>query len=148
VIAVEGDLRDPAAIIADPGILRHLDFTEPVAVLLIAVLHFVTDDNQPHAIVKQLMDAMPPGSHLALTHVTADHVTPEAAASARAVYDTASAPVTPRTLAEVTRFFDGMTLLPPGVAGVSQWRPWITPAPPRRQPGGGTYLSAGTAMKH
>jgi hypothetical protein len=91
------------------------------------VLHFVTDDEQPHAIVKSLMDAMPPGSHLALTHVTADHVTPKASATAQAIYDTASAPVIPRSLAEVTAFFDGMTLLPPGVTGVAEWRPGIAP---------------------
>ena len=148
VIAVEGDLRDPGAIIASPDVQGHLDFTEPVAVLLVAVLHFVTDDEQPHAIVKALMGAMAPGSHLALTHVTADHVTPQAAATAQAVYGTASAPVTARTRDEVTRFFDGMTLLPPGVTGVSQWRPWITPAPARRQPPHGAYIYAGTAMKH
>src|ERR1700745_1409713 len=71
---IHADLRDPAAILA--GAARTLHFCQPVGVLLVAVLHFLTHDEQPHAMVRALMDAVPPGSYLAVSHVTADHVTP------------------------------------------------------------------------
>jgi hypothetical protein len=103
VIAVEGDLRDPDAIIANPAISQHLDFSEPVAllliaVLLIAVLHFVDDAHDPRGIVKRLMDGTPAGSCVVLTHVTADHVVLEAAAAAQAIYNGASTAVIPARL--------------------------------------------------
>jgi hypothetical protein len=148
VIAVEGDLRDPDAIIANPAINRHLDFSEPVAVLLIAALHFVDDAYDPCGIVNRLMDGTPAGSCLALTHITADHVDPEAAAAAQAIYNDASAPAIPRTLAEVTAFFDGMTLLAPGVTGVTDWRPDVAPVAPRTRQPHGIYIYAGAAMRH
>ena len=149
VIAVEADLRRPEAITAHPDIWRHLDLTRPVAVLCVAVLHFVTDDEDPHAITGQLMDAMAPGSYLAITHATADHVTPEAAAAARDVYATASAPVIPRTLPEVTGLFDGLKLAEPDVTGVAGWHPEIPPCRPQpSKPGHGTYIYAGVAAKH
>jgi O-methyltransferase involved in polyketide biosynthesis len=147
VIAAEGDLRRPQAITADPAIRAHLDFTRPVAVLLAAVLHFITDDDQPRAIVKSLMDALPVGSALVLSHVTADHVTPRAADAARAVYDSASAPVIPRTLAEVTGLFDGLKLTGPGVTAAGDWHPGAAPAPARAG-GPVTYIYAGVAVKH
>ncbi len=148
VIAVPGDLRHPEAITTDPDIRRHLDLTRPVAVLCVAVLHF-TDAEQPRAITGRLMDAMMPGSWLAITHATADHVTEQAAADARGVYDTASAPVTPRTLTEVTGLFDGLKLAEPGVTGAADWHLEIPPYRPHGQePRQETYIYAGVAMKH
>jgi hypothetical protein len=142
VIAVQADLRQPEAITAHLAIRAHLDLTRPVAVLCVAVLHFLTDDDKPHAITGQLMEPMPPGSWLALTHVTADHVPPQASAAARAAYHHASATVTPRALAEVTAFFDGLKLAGPGVTDVAAWHPDALPA---RPPGG--YIYAGVAVK-
>jgi len=149
VIAVPGDLRHPEAITTDPDVRRHLDLTRPVAVLCVAVLHFITDAEQPRAITARLMDAMMPGSWLAITHATADHVTEQAAADARDVYATASAPVTPRTLTDVTSLFDGLKLAEPGVTGAADWHLEIPPYRPHGQePRQETYIYAGVAMKH
>jgi S-adenosyl methyltransferase len=147
VIAAEGDLRRPQAITADEAIRAHLNFSQPVAVLLVAVLHFITDAGQPHSIVRHLMDAVAPGSCLVVSHVTADHVSEQAAATGRGVYDGASAPVIPRTLAEVTGFFDGLKLAEPGVTAASDWHPGIAPAPPRAGGHPATYVYAGVATK-
>ena len=99
--------------------------------LLVAVVHFLTDDDSPRDAVREITAALPPGSYLALSHVTADHVAPTAAATAQGVYATASAPVTARTRAQVTRMFDGLDLIDPGVCNVSAWHPEVPPARPR-----------------
>ena len=87
-------------------------------------------------------------SYLALTHVTADHVPASATATAQEVYAGASAPVTPRSRAKVTRLFDGMTLVEPGVTDVRAWHPEIPPARPQSQaPARGTHLYGAVALK-
>jgi hypothetical protein len=146
VTVVDGDLRKPGDILAHPDLTRLIDFRQPVAVLLVAVLHFLTDDEHPHEVVRELTGPLVPGSYLALTHVTADHVSPAAAATAQKVYSGASAPVTARTRAQVTRFFDGLTLVQPGVADVSTWRADIPPARPRRT-APPAYIYGGIAVK-
>jgi S-adenosyl methyltransferase len=121
VAAVRGDLRDPAGITASPHVRELIDFGEPVAVLLFAMLHFVPDADDPRALLARFRDVMAPGSALALSHVSDDNVDEEAGQRARAVYQGASAPITPRSRARIEGFFDGFDLLPPGVAGISYW---------------------------
>jgi hypothetical protein len=148
VTVIDGDLRKPGDILAHPDLTRLIDFRQPVAVLLVAVLHFLADDEHPREVVREITAALEPGSYLALSHVTADHVTASAAATAQGVYAGASAPVTARTRAEITRFFDGLTLVEPGVTDVSAWRTEIPSAPPRGQaPPPPAYIYGGIAVK-
>ena len=119
---VKGDLRDPAAILADPQVRGVLDFEQPIGVLLIAVLHFVSDDEDPYGIVSTLMDAVPAGSFLALTHVTGDFDQERLAVSAQA-YEKSTAKLTVRSAKETAAFFDGLDLLDPGVVLLPRWRP-------------------------
>jgi len=148
VTVIEGDLRKPADILAHPDLARLIDFRKPVAVLLVAVLHFLTDDEHPQDAVREITEALPPGSYLAISHVTADHVPVTAATTAQGVYATATAPVAARTRAQVARFFDGLALIEPGVCDVAAWHPEITPARPRgHAPPAAGYIYGGLAAK-
>jgi O-methyltransferase involved in polyketide biosynthesis len=118
---VDADVRDTSCVLDQAA--AALDFSAPVAVILVSVLHMVEDDEDPHAIVARLMDAVPPGSFLALTHVASD-LEPEAMAEmARRVNQRVAQPATPRDYATVARFFAGLELVPPGVVRVPEWRP-------------------------
>ena len=130
VAVVRADLRRPRDLLAEPAVWAMIDLAQPVAVLLVAVLHFLDDTEDPWAIVSQLKDRMAPGSYLVISHVTADHITLQAAQQARDAYKGASAPGVPRTRAQVARFFGGLELVSPGLVSVSSWRPdEIDPAP-------------------
>jgi O-methyltransferase involved in polyketide biosynthesis len=116
---IQADLRDTDTILK--GAARTLDFTRPVAVMLIAVLHFIPDADDPYAIVDRLMDAVPSGSYLVMAHAASD-IDPEATAEmARRYNKMSSATITPRTRDQVARFFDGLELLPPGLVPISKW---------------------------
>jgi hypothetical protein len=128
---VLADLRDPQAILAHPRLTALIDLTEPVAVLLVAVMHFITDAENPGQIIATFRDALPAGSYLALSHGTAD-LRPETARQAAAVYDQATFTVTPRSHAQVAALFDGWDLIDPGVVQVPLWRPDGKPPRPRQ----------------
>jgi S-adenosyl methyltransferase len=116
---LQADLRDTETILKDAS--RTLDLSRPVAVLLVAVLHFIPDADDPYAIVARLMDAVPSGSYLVMAHAASD-IAPEAAAEmARRYNKMSSAPITLRNREQVARFFDGLDLLPPGLVPISQW---------------------------
>lgn len=119
---LEADLRDPHAILDSPEVRETLNLTRPVAVSLIAILHFLADRSDPYGVVQTLVDALPPGSALALTHGTADHVPDEFAAVAD-VYSRQGIEHQTRSHEEVARFFDGLDLVAPGVVAVGDWRP-------------------------
>jgi hypothetical protein len=127
VKAIQGDLREPEAILAHPEIRELINFGRPLAILLVAVLHFVREEEEPGRLVQVLKDAMPVGSYLVLTHITADGVPEDISTAAQRVYDHASAPAIPRSLEVVTAFFDGLTIVEPGVANVQAWRPPLLP---------------------
>lgn len=127
VITHQGDLREPDKIIRHPEVQGHIDFSQPLAVLLVAVLHFVTNDEDPGRIVQTLKDAMPPGSYLVLTHITADAVEHEASQAAQRVYQGASAPVVPRSHAQITGFFEGLEIVEPGVVNIQAWQSTLLP---------------------
>jgi hypothetical protein len=124
---VLGDVRDPRAIVEHPDVRRVIDFGEPVALLLVAVLHFLTDAEKPEQVVATLRDALPAGSFLVLSHATDDFADRSAA---EAVYTNATATLNLRSRAAVERFFDGFELVDPGLAQVPFWRP-DTPPPER-----------------
>jgi hypothetical protein len=118
---VDADVRDTSRVLGQAA--AALDFSAPVAVILVSVLHMIQDHDDPHAIVARLMDAVPPGSFLALTHVASD-LEPEAMAEmARRVNQHVAHPTTPRDCATVARFFADLELVPPGVVRVPEWRP-------------------------
>ncbi len=120
---VVGDASDPAAILADPNLTETLDLTEPVAVSLIALLHFVPGD--VYRIVKELMAPLVPGSYLAISHVTTDfddgEDDPDGMARLIRVYNSNGILLQPRSRGEVARFFEGLELLAPGVEMIHRW---------------------------
>jgi hypothetical protein len=119
---VHEDLRHPDRILAHPDVRRLLDFDRPVAVLLLAVLHFIDDAGDPAALVARLRDAVVPGSYLVLSHGTTDGMPDEAARSMEVLRRT-STPPTSRSRAEVARLFAGFDLVGPGLVWAPQWRP-------------------------
>jgi O-methyltransferase involved in polyketide biosynthesis len=121
VLAVEADVRAPETITGNPDVRRLIDFSQPVALLMLAVLHFLPDADQPYEIVSYLKETLAPGSYLVLSHVTDEHVPPADSIRAQQVYEAASAPVSPRSRADVTRFFDALELTAPGVVDVRHW---------------------------
>jgi hypothetical protein len=110
VTAVHADVRDPQAILRHPAVRRVIDFEKPVAVLLIAVTHFLSDEDNPWRIVDELMAAVPSGSYLALSAVTSDRQeeTWDQVLQGDSRYEGF-----PRTRAEVDRFFTGLDIIPP-----------------------------------
>lgn len=120
--AVQADLRDPDDVLSRPEVADLLDFDRPIGLLLLLALHFVPDSDDPWGVVARYRDRLAPGSHLVVTHATADRRT-------RAMRDVADSTARTRerlhyrTRAEVTRLFAGFDLLEPGVTGFALWRP-------------------------
>ncbi|HUB42435.1 MAG TPA: SAM-dependent methyltransferase [Streptosporangiaceae bacterium] len=126
VAFVPGDIREPAGILGSSEISSLLDIGSPICVLLVAILHFVRDAEDPAGVVATLRDALAPGSYLIMSHGTAHGAPPDIVArsrDARRVYDTATAQITYREPAEVSRFLNGFSLVEPGLVHISQWRP-------------------------
>jgi hypothetical protein len=121
-VVIEADLRSPQVILDHPGTRGLIDFGQPLAVLLAAVLHFVGDEDQPYAIVSTIRDALPPGSYLMLSHVAGD-IRPGVAAKSEAEYKKVAPGATLRTRKEILRFFTGLELVEPGLVQVPYWRP-------------------------
>ncbi|CAL9595015.1 SAM-dependent methyltransferase [Streptomyces sp. Tu 3180] len=117
---LQADVRDPDAILE--GARKVLDFTEPIALSLIALLHFVPDEDGAHDLVGRLLAALPSGSHLVVTHATADF-TPEESMAATEKLKAAGVTLALRSREEFTRFFDGLDLVEPGVQVPHQWHP-------------------------
>jgi hypothetical protein len=122
-VAVEGDLRAPEKILSDPAVAALLDPGQPTGLLLLAVLHFLGDDEDPWQLVAALRDALVPGSYLVVCHAT-DESRPTVAHAAEKVYNR-SVPTRARTRsrADIARFFDGFDLVDPGLVYIPQWRP-------------------------
>jgi O-methyltransferase involved in polyketide biosynthesis len=118
---IDADLRDPDAILAAAA--DTLDFTEPVAVMLIAVMHFVGDDAQASAIMRRLTAACVPGSYVALSHAASDIDAAQMAEMVRRLNESTAEKTTLRDRAGVTRLFDGLELVEPGVIRAAEWRP-------------------------
>ena len=117
---IQADLRDWPTIAA--GAQRTLDFSRPVAVLLIAVLHFILDEEDPHRLISRMMADLAPGSYLVIAHAASDIQAGTAAAMAQSYNATSSLTITPRDGATVARFFDGLEMVGPGLTPIDQWR--------------------------
>ncbi len=121
VAYLDADLRDPEKILGEAA--KTLDFGQPMAVLLLGILHNLGDQDDPYGIVRRLVQAMPGGSYLAICHLTAE-IYPELAEWARALNERQlDSPLVLRDQAQVTSFFEGLELLEPGVVQLSKWRP-------------------------
>ncbi|MFG3497426.1 SAM-dependent methyltransferase [Streptomyces sp. NPDC047928] len=117
---IQADARDPEAILERAG--KVLDFSRPIALSLLALLHFVDDEDGAYELLERLVGQLPSGSYLVLSHVTGDF-DPEGAARARAMYQGRGLTLRPRTLDEFARFFTGLDLVEPGVGLTADWRP-------------------------
>jgi SAM-dependent methyltransferase len=124
------DLREPGRILGSPEAQELLDLGRPVALLLVAVLHFIEDEDDPFAAVAELRDALAPGSLIAISHASYDGipVPEEQADGAVGVYRSFRNPLVMRTREETARFFEGFEMAEPGLVRMPFWRPEIPPA--------------------
>ena len=121
--AILADLREPARLLAQPELLEVLDLSEPVAILLVSVLHFVPDADEPHRAVAWLRDACAPGSCLVVSQGIDEGFAADQAEAVQGVYRATTTPGGLRSRQQVTAFFDGYDLVEPGLVWLSQWRP-------------------------
>jgi hypothetical protein len=124
---VQADLRDPQAILNHPDVRRLIDFDRPVGLLLLAILHFVPDADEPHNILNELRAALPKGSYLALTHGSAD-LRPDVVHRVEEIYARTASPALARSRERVSAFFGDFQMAEPGLVWVPWWRPEIEPA--------------------
>jgi S-adenosyl methyltransferase len=118
---IDADLRDPGTILSQAA--QTLDFSRPVAVMLIAILHLIVENDDAYRIVAELVDVVPPGSYLALSHVASDIEPGKQAETRNRLNQMVHEKQTHRSHAEVARFFQGLQIIEPGVVPVPQWRP-------------------------
>jgi hypothetical protein len=125
---IDADLRDTDTILGTAR--KTLDFSQPVAVILLLIMQFIPDSDDPYGLVARLLSAVAPGSYLVLSQPASDL---DASAGARAVQrynERVATPQTHRTRAEISRFFDGLDMLEPGLVPLNRWRPDTTPPGP------------------
>jgi hypothetical protein len=141
--AVLADLRDPARILA--AAWHFLDFSRPVALLLVSVLHLIRDEEDPAGIVAAYRDGLPPGSFLAMSHGTTDFHPAEVTGAVTAACDGASVPLVLRPRKAIEAFLNGFTPVPPGLVPADLWRPV---AGPKRKTPGKMAIYAAVAAKN
>jgi trans-aconitate methyltransferase len=122
VLAIEGDIRDPGAVLDDPRLNEHIDFSQPVGVLLLAVLHFVRHQEHPELLVDRLVERLAPGSHLVVSTGSSEGHSPEAVARFEATYQKSSSPLVLHSRADVARWLRDFELLDPGITSIFKWR--------------------------
>lgn len=133
VTVVQADFRQAEALLGRPEIREHLDFAQPIAVLLNQILHFVPDEDDPAGIVAAFKKELCSGSYLVIGHVTGDHLPRDVHAKSLAAYRKAN-DLWPRGKDEIHRFFDGFDLVEPGLVPEHAWRPRLGQAPERLMP--------------
>ncbi|MGW2694958.1 SAM-dependent methyltransferase [Streptomyces sp. NPDC001296] len=121
---LDEDLRNVDAILEHAA--KTLDFTQPVALMLLGVVIFIGDDEDPYGLVRRLVDRLPSGSHLVLSHTITSPAMPDVDEAVKFWNEHGTPKLTQRTPKDVTRFFDGLELLEPGVVSCSRWRPDAT----------------------
>jgi hypothetical protein len=126
---IDADIHDTGVILAKAG--ETLNVSEPVAVMLLAVLHFIPDEDDPYGITARLMEALPPGSFLVISHAANDIQAGAMAAGAQRYNEHSAVPITPRSREQVVRFFDGLEIVEPGVVPLGHWRPGPAASVPR-----------------
>ncbi|MFC8224911.1 SAM-dependent methyltransferase [Streptomyces sp. NPDC057287] len=124
-VIAAADLRKPQELLAHPEINGFLDLDKPVALLLVAVLHFIEDSDEPYAAVAELRNALAPGSLLILTHASYEGIplSEEEAGGTVGVYRTIRNPLIMRSRTEISRFFEGYEMVDPGLVSMPEWRP-------------------------
>ncbi|PZG49790.1 hypothetical protein C1I98_11435 [Spongiactinospora gelatinilytica] len=136
-IVVKGDMREPKAILGHPEVAAHLDFRRPLAVLMVAVLHFLPDDEQVQGIIRTIRDSVPSGGYLVISHVTAGDLDREVVAEGRRLYSkTTAGNVTLRGRDQIAALFEGLELLEPGLVAANDWRGDVALDPSLSGPGG------------
>jgi hypothetical protein len=143
---LDADLRDPGRILAAPELRDTIDLTQPVALSVIAVLHFVPVEHDQYRIIRTLVDALPSGSHLTMSYLTADH-NPDQVAKLVSAYQAQGIDVTARTRSEVAQFFQGLDLVSPGLVPVHLWRPDDSAAADPAAEAGGSIVWSAVARK-
>jgi len=121
-VAIQADLADTERVLNDPLVTETLDFSQPIGLLMVSVLHVVPDSNDPFGAVERYRDAMVPGSHVVITHGTDDQRADEMHAARELSHKTAT-PGSLRSHGEIEGFFSGYELIDPGLVWVTQWRP-------------------------
>ncbi|GAA1984474.1 SAM-dependent methyltransferase [Catenulispora subtropica] len=130
-VFIHADARDPDALLADQTLRTVIDFSQPVGVLLIGILHFMPDHDRPGELISGLLKAVPDGSFLAISHGTPDYA-PEVGGAVQAAYQASSMPCRVRTADEVMGLLEGVELVDPGLVLLAEWRP-DGPVPANRQ---------------
>ena len=125
---LEHDLRRPEDILADPELRALIDFDEPVAVLLVAILHFIPDADDPAGVISKLLEPFPSGSYLVISHGTADAV--PGVNDAAAVYRQSTSSAHVRSREHIQSLIDGLDLVEPGIVWLPEWRPDPGTEPP------------------
>jgi len=123
---IDADLHDPSTILAEAA--ETLDFTQPVALTLLGVVNFISDDDDAYSIVRRLVDAVPSGSYLVVSHTITSPATAAMDAAVAFWNEHGTPKLTQRTPEQVARLFDGLEVLEPGVVSCSRWRPEATPS--------------------
>ncbi|MEV8635071.1 SAM-dependent methyltransferase [Streptosporangium sp. NPDC051023] len=127
---IDADLREPGGILEIAA--ETLDFTEPVALMLLGILHHIVDDDEAEQIMRELVDAVPSGSYLAIAHATSEVHGDAMDEAMRRFMERGGTPIVSRGRTHIARFFEGLDLLEPGVVSCSRWRheggPWGEPA--------------------
>ncbi|QBI54959.1 SAM-dependent methyltransferase [Streptomonospora litoralis] len=119
---VQADMRDPESLYTHRELASRIDLDRPVGLLMLAVLHFVTDDQQPYALLRRHLEHLAPGSYVAITHGESD-TSPDRADVARDAYRSSSARLQPRSQEQIKAFFADLAPVPPGVVHAADWRP-------------------------
>ena len=138
---LHADLRQPEKILADPRLMATLDLSEPVALMMFGVLHFIPDEDDPYGIVSRLLTALPAGSYLAIQHPTRDFYAGHAGAERS--YRNAGIPFQYRSRAEFERFVGSLELVPPGLVPMVEWRAEGEPGPRPDAAAAGAYAALG-----
>jgi S-adenosyl methyltransferase len=121
-VAIQEDLRRPDAILDHPEVRALLRFDQPIALLLLAILHAIPDGADPQGIMERIRDGLPSGSYLAISHGTYDSL-PDVSARLADLSKRTTSPMTPRGRAEIAAFFGDFEMVPPGLVWAPQWRP-------------------------
>jgi hypothetical protein len=138
---IHADLRQPEKILADPRLMATLDLSEPVALMMFGVLHFIPDDDDPYTIVSRLLTALPSGSYLAIQHPTRDFYAENVGADRS--YRNAGISFQYRSREEFGRFVAGLELVPPGLVPMIEWRADSEPGPRPSATEAGAYAALG-----
>lgn len=125
---VPADLRDPRSILEHPETQRLLDFDRPIALMLVAIVHFLHDDEDPAGIIAVLRDALVPGSAMVITHATVLGATAQASAGVQEAYNRTATPLLTRSREELEPFFEGFEIVEPGIVPLPYWRPDSPPS--------------------